>query len=544
MYSPEPHSITFSTLISDIDKGIIKIPQFQRDFVWSLEESAKLIDSIIKGYPIGTFILWESQEKLRSVRNIGGADLPDTPIGSMVQYVLDGQQRMTSLYASLKGLQVQREKGLDDFSEIYVDLVASNENSIIITNIEERDPAEVISLRNLLQGGIPVLMEYPKTMYQKLDDYKNRLQTYRFSTVLLRGASIDVATEVFTRLNVGGKSLSVFEIMVAKTYDDGQNFDLAEKYEKLITRLEQVGYETIPDSTVLQTIAVILVRECARKNILKLDKQKFIDIWDDTVDAIERSVEYFRNYYRIPVSKILPYNALVVPFSYFFYRHPNKPVNDMKKYLDDFFWRVSLSERYSSATETKLAQDIKKIDQILKEELPRYDFQVDTSKEFIIKNGWFSANRSFIKAILCLMAYHEPKSFNDNSIVRMNNNWLKQANSRNYHHYFPRAYLKKQEEDEFYINHIVNITIVDDFLNKNRIRAQAPSKYMKTFQQENKDLMETMKTHLIDDLTTYGIWNDDYDVFFDLRAEKISRELEKRIIQQPIGLQKSEILHL
>jgi Protein of unknown function DUF262 len=57
MYSPEPHSITFSTLISDIDKGIIKIPQFQRNFVWSLEESAKLIDSIIKGYPIGTFIL-------------------------------------------------------------------------------------------------------------------------------------------------------------------------------------------------------------------------------------------------------------------------------------------------------------------------------------------------------------------------------------------------------------------------------------------------------------------------------------------------------
>ncbi|GGM40454.1 hypothetical protein GCM10011351_28280 [Paraliobacillus quinghaiensis] len=71
MYQPDPQSITFSTLIHDIDKGIIKIPQFQRDFVWSKEQSAKLLDSIIKGYPIGTFIVWETDERLRSIRNIG-----------------------------------------------------------------------------------------------------------------------------------------------------------------------------------------------------------------------------------------------------------------------------------------------------------------------------------------------------------------------------------------------------------------------------------------------------------------------------------------
>jgi hypothetical protein len=533
VYQPEPQSMTFSMLINDIDKGIIKIPQFQRDFVWSLEQSAKLIDSIIKGYPIGTFILWESHEKLRSIRNIGGADLPDTPPGSMVQYVLDGQQRMTSLYASLKGLKIQREKGTDDFSSIYVDLNADEDEAIIITNIEGRDPSEIITLKDLLYGGISVLKNYPESLYGKLDEYKNRISTYRFSTILLRGASIDVATEVFTRLNVGGKSLTVFEIMVAKTYDAEQDFDLSEKYEELIERLEQVGYETISDSTVLQTISILLVGECTRKHILKLDKQKFIDIWNDAVDAIERAVEYFRNYYRIPVSKLLPYNALIVPFSYFFYHHPDKPVNEMKKYLDDFFWRVSLSERYSSGVETKLAQDIKRIDQILKNQLPRYDFQVDTSKEYIINNGWFSVNRSFIKAILCLMAYQEPKSFSDNSIVRINNDWLKQANSRNYHHFFPKAYLRKKGEDEFYINHIVNITIVDDFLNKSRIRAQAPSKYMKAFKKENKDLAATMKTHLIDDLTAFGIWDDDYDSFFNLRAQKISEELEKRLIRKP-----------
>jgi hypothetical protein len=120
--------------------------------------------------------------------------------------------------------------------------------------------------------------------------------------------------------------------------------------------------------------------------------------------------------------------------------------------------------------------------------------------------------------------------------VRISNDWLKQANSRNYHHFFPRAYLKKKGEEEFYINHIVNITIVDDFLNKNLIRAKAPSNYMETFNKQNKDLDTVMKTHLIDDLSVYGVWDNNYEAFFDKRAEKISRELEKRIIPQKLGV--------
>ena len=78
MNQPEPQSMPFPILMSEIEKGIIKIPQFQRDFVWTKEKSAKLLDSILKGYPIGTFILWKTKESLRFVRNLGQADLPET----------------------------------------------------------------------------------------------------------------------------------------------------------------------------------------------------------------------------------------------------------------------------------------------------------------------------------------------------------------------------------------------------------------------------------------------------------------------------------
>ncbi|MHC5936009.1 GmrSD restriction endonuclease domain-containing protein [Nostoc sp.] len=76
MKLPEPHTKTFSTLVDEIEKGQIKIPQFQRDFVWTMQKSAGLIDSIVKGYPIGTFIFWRTKERLRSVRDIGKQVLP------------------------------------------------------------------------------------------------------------------------------------------------------------------------------------------------------------------------------------------------------------------------------------------------------------------------------------------------------------------------------------------------------------------------------------------------------------------------------------
>jgi hypothetical protein len=531
MKMPEPHSMNFTSLISDIERGHIKIPQFQRDFVWKLDKAANLIDSIIKGYPIGTFIFWKTKERLRTVKNIGRLILVDPPEGDFVDFVLDGQQRLTSLFASLKGVKILRVNGAeDDFSEMYIDLDAKEDEQIVVLDITDKHKQSFIKVTDLLYGGIPLLASYPEKYLEKLGEFKKRIEIYHFSTILLKEVSLDVATEVFTRINVTGEQLSLFQIMVAKTFDSKRNFDLTEKYDMLIDRLTPLEYDTISDATVLQVISIILEGDCTRKQILKLDKKKFIDIWDVATDSIERAIEYFRGFYRIPVSHLLPYNALVVPFSYFFYKHKNKPTGEMQKYLQDFFWRCSLSERYSSGVESKLAQDIKRIDEILNQNLPKYDWTVDTSPKAVIENGWFSAGRSYVKAILCLYAYKQPKSFNDNSIVHIRNYWLKQANSVNYHHFFPKAFLKKRGEDDFSINHILNITIVDDYLNKNEIGAKAPSLYMKKFSKTNVEIAETMKTHFINNVENYGIYDDNYELFFRKRSVAVSNEIKKRVI--------------
>jgi uncharacterized protein with ParB-like and HNH nuclease domain len=109
MLQPRNRTQRYTDLFTDIDRGQIKIPKFQREFVWGKEQTAKLIDSLIKGFPIGTFIYWETHEELRHIKNIGNAPLPDTPKGHVVSYILDGQQRITSLYAVRKGLRITKD---------------------------------------------------------------------------------------------------------------------------------------------------------------------------------------------------------------------------------------------------------------------------------------------------------------------------------------------------------------------------------------------------------------------------------------------------
>lgn len=533
MKLPEPQSTTFSGLISDIEKGQIKIPQFQREFVWDIKKSANLMDSIIKGYPIGTFIFWKTKDRLRSVRDIGNLELPEPVKGDFVNFVLDGQQRLTSLFASLKGLSIERDGGrFDDYSNMFIDLKAEEDEQIVFVELENREIGTYIKITDLLYGGLTFLASFPFEHLKLLEEYKKRIESYLFSVILINEAPLEIATEIFTRINVGGKPLTMFEIMVAKTFDAERNFDLSEKYRELVENLRPLNYETLSDATVLQCISTFLSGECTKKRILKLDKNDFIDCWERGTDAIERAVEYFIGYYRIPVSQLLPYNALIIPFAYFFYQHKDKPTGDKQKFLQDYFWRCALSSRFSSSVETKIAQDVKRIDLILKGELPKYEWAVDFSEDFIMKNGWFSAGRSYIKAILCIYAYHQPKSFNDGSIINISNYWLKQANSKNYHHFFPRAYLRKQKKEEFFINHIANITIVDDFLNKREIGAKSPSVYMKKFVKQNENIDETMKTHLINDLEKFGVLENDYDRFFEQRLKAISKELKRRIIEQ------------
>lgn len=532
---PKPDSKKYADLINEIQKGIIKIPKFQRDFVWAIDKTAKLLDSILKGYPIGTFILWQTDERINDIKNVGNLDIPDTPDGVKVQYVLDGQQRITSLFAAYLGARIQKvgERKITDYGNIVVNLnvdISDNDEQVIT---EEPIGDKYISLFEVLNFSYSKSKKlstyFSEEELQKIDDYSTAFKTYEFSTVVLRKEDIDSAIEVFTRINTGGQTLTLFEIMAAKTYDEPLQFDMQVKWDDFIKELKEIKYEGVSNSVVLSLLALLLSRtkECKRKTILALDKKSIIENWDGIVSALKDSVDYFRTTYRIPVSQLLPYDALLVPFAYFFYQNKGKPDAVQRKYLEEYFWRMSLSFRYSSSAESRLTQDIKRIDLIITSQRPDYsDIKVDLDSPQALIDTNFSAGNSYCKAVLCLLAYQEPKDFQDNGKVILDNSWLKVANSKNYHHFFPKAYLKNKTMRNS--NSVVNIAFVSDQLNKRKIGAKAPSQYIGDLQDENREINKALQSHFID-LEGFGIESNDYETFLQARAKLIYTELKSRI---------------
>ena len=531
---PKPDSKNYNDLISEIQKGQIKIPKFQRDFVWSIEKTAQLLDSILKNYPIGTFILWETNERLNDIKNIGNLELPLVPDGNKIQYVLDGQQRITSLYAAYLGANIQKEgeKKITNYGLIYVDLdgdIDDNDEQIVLPEKPESSYITLNEILNFNDNLIQIKERYSDEQFKKIYQYSHTFTSYPFSTVVLRNDDIDSAIEVFTRINTGGQTLTLFEIMSAKTYDEVQDFDMQKSFNSFLKELSNVQFDTISSSVLLFTASFILSKngECKRKVILGLNKNEIINVWDDVIDSIKESIDYFKSVYRIPLSTLLPYDSLLVPFAYFFYKTKQSPKGNQIKYLEEFFWRASLSSRYSSATESKLAQDIKRINQIINGNQPEYkDFLINVSPSNLIETQ-FSAGNSFCKAILCLLAYNEPKNFNDNGKVTLDNNYLKTANSKNYHHFFPKSFLKKNFVGNE--NSLMNITLISDKLNKRKIGAKAPSDYIMEFNDSNDSLKKTLKSHLINDIDSFGISTDDYSTFLDKRARVFNTMLDARL---------------
>lgn len=540
LLQPENNNKKYESLFNEIDTGQIKLPMFQREFVWEKEQSAKLIDSIIKGFPIGTFILWKTREELRSYKDIGNHKLPDTPKGDYVQYILDGQQRITSLYAIRKGIRISKDGKEVDYKDIFINLVTSPESDESLTTTDtpsDDDSCQYISVHRLLTSQISDLLEeFDKEMLRKIEFYKGKLVNYDFSTITIKDYPIEIACEIFSRINTGGKSLTIFEIMVAKTYDESKNFDLADRFETLRDGSEEekrclaeAKFDTLPESIVMQCISAIVSKAVRGRDILKVKRDVFIDTWPLMVESLFSTVDFIRSELRIPVSHLLPYPALTIPLTYFFYHTKDKkPSNKQIKLLEQFFYWCGVTERYSSASDTKITDDLNKMDAIIIGDEPKYlESELNVSKDKI-KQTYFSTGNAFCKSILCLFVYNQPRSFDTDGIVILDNSNLKIASSRNYHHFFPKKYLEVKDENAE-PNLISNITLIDGYSNKHRIGKKPPSDYIGKFSEENTQIDNTLKSHLIHDVKAFGIDSDDYNIFIDKRSFEISNALTKKL---------------
>lgn len=527
---PDPRHIDIKDLMNKVEKGFIQIPRFQREFVWKPKDSASLIDSILRNYPIGTVTMWnETTIRLETIE-LGGHKFPAPQQGFATNYVLDGQQRITSIYAVIKGITVKNQ----DYSKIYLLLEGTNsDDKLVVTDVDNLNPEQYISIKDLYDfDAAAILGRYGNPSISVIQAYSNRLKNYPIPTIEMTDASIEVATEIFTRINTQGKRLSLVEIMNAKVYDEARNFDLNEKRKNQKTSWATSNFDTISDATVMQALGLCIKAPYSAKGsaILSLTRDEVINNWDKIDQAFSRAIDYLRSSYRIPGSKFLPYDAMILPFVYYFYNHVSPVIEPTyEPYLRDYFWRCGLTQRYTEGLVGKVTQDVEMVRKLFQGIKPINHPAINISSQAIRQDGEYKSGSAYAKTFLCLYAAQGPKSFNTGATVILDNSWLSSSSGKNDHHFFPKAYMARVAPGRD-VNNVVNITLIDSYLNKNIIRDRAPSDYMAEFMRLNPNLDSTMQTHLIGDFDEFGINANDYNLFFAKRVAEIQKVITSFII--------------
>ena len=522
----KPDTISFDEILTGVGKSLIQIPPFQREFVWSAKAIKELLDSIYRGYPIGSFIFWKTSMRLPRHRKIGGLKIADPPENITIDYVLDGQQRITSLYAAVRGAKIE-----DMHYKFYFDLsIGKFDYTKIDSNNENKDifrvPLEKIFVDS--PEYFRYVSKFPEKYQNILADLYSRFKQYSFSVIYvmeeetLKEGDNDIKkiVNIFTRINETGKRLTVVSKMIARSW--GEDFDLREKLNELLYTEE---LETIREETILQIASVILNDKKSRyKNILE-DTEIFEleEKWDDIIKSFSLALDFLKNKLRIKNFKYLPFDSIIVPLSYFHYKQSN-PTNLQGEELFKWFWKACLSNRYSSTVESKIEEDCLKFDDLINNKKVEFNYPIDWEifTLRLIQQNYYQRN-AFCNTVLCLYSYLQPKNLKDNSDIDLVNNFSDYSKV-NLHHFFPKAYLEDVDDsDKNSRDSIVNIAFAPSITNK-EISKLPPADYIKIFSKENNNIKDTLKSHLISDIDSFGISSNNFGLFLEKRAERIKTE--------------------
>jgi uncharacterized protein with ParB-like and HNH nuclease domain len=208
-------------LIKRIEDGDIKIPAFQRGYVWKQEQVIELLDSIRLDYPIGSILLWTSNERLQATRNIAGFPLPVKDDNYPVNYVLDDQQRLSSIYAVFSGHQSQdpNTQEYNPDTKIF-DIYYNFEKESFITSEEATpitDKRSIVCLRNFLDTAtfLDQILCLDTKYHQKAKELYSKFSNYEVPVVTIRSRSREDVGIIFERINNTGTKMSMVDIMVA-----------------------------------------------------------------------------------------------------------------------------------------------------------------------------------------------------------------------------------------------------------------------------------------------------------------------------------------
>ncbi|MEX5559092.1 DUF262 domain-containing protein [Pseudomonas rhodesiae] len=481
-------ALTIRKLIDRISSGDIRIPAFQRNFVWEPDQVAFLLDSIFKGFPIGTVILWKTDTRLKAEKKMGHFVLPEPQKNYPVNYVLDGQQRLTSLFSVF---QTDLEPSSREWVDVYFDMHAVDnvqESLFLALEESEVDPERHFPAKTLFDT-----VAYRKATsaftddatLQRIDDLQSRFKEYLIPNEVFESDDQNKVAIVFERINRAGTDLNVFELLSAWSWSE--EFDLVEKFGLLQDAITDHGFEDLGEDRDLQLriCAGIICGETTPKRILELKGEEIRARFSEIENGIIGALDFLSREANVKHYKMLPFPGVLVPLSAYFATDNPEGRNynaTQKEQLLRWFWRSLFSRRFSSDVNERQAIDIVEMQRLAAD--PQHPFKHPKAeiKLDFTKNLFSTANANSRVHILLLSGVNAYSFISGAKIDP--SKVLKKASKHEFHHIFPQKYLLNRGKTPNEINVLANICFLTRADN-NHIRAKAPENYLKQTGHDN-----------------------------------------------------------
>lgn len=517
---PQPSVDRIDDLAKRILNGDIYLPKFQREFVWERSQVIDLLDSVARNYPIGSILLWQSRQELRSEGRIADLEIAQPKPDYPVNYLLDGQQRLSSICGALYW------KGGDPNSSWNVVYDLKTRSFLHLNTLDEPplhqmrlnripDPATFFQHVALLDSaGQKELADAAKELF-------NRFKDYKVATVTLGDMPLADVAPIFERINSTGTRLTIVDLMRAATWSP--EFDLVDSIDAIRGVLAAKSFEGIDRKAILRNVSAAVGGTFTVESIDDLRKLK-PDVLKagtaDTAEGFKRAVDFLSTHIKVPSFAVVPYTNQVVVLAEILRRIPT-PTAPQWRAIENWFWRSGISGYFSGWNSGMMATDLTGVAEFASGSLDAFDMDFQVSVPSVWSSRTFRGNSAHSKILAILLAYQGPKDLLTGLAIDVDKA-LAWENSKEFHHFFPQAFLRAKGVAAARISSLANMVYLSSASNK-LITDRAPSEYVaRLLADHGAEARAWLATNLIDESAINAALVDDYEAFLGARANVIN----------------------
>ena len=369
-----PEVVFLGKLVERVAAGKIRVPRFQRTFVWNQADLHALLDSVLRGFPIGSILVWDTEETIETTGRVGPVEVSPRPDG-LVSYLLDGQQRVSTLVGTLR-LTDDVKSIMDQVDwRVYCDL-DNREFLRVPTEAVEPQHFPVRSLLNTagffsacrrIESEIDDQSRAQRWL-DEADRLANAFRDYQLPLIHIREADLDSAITVFARLNRKGRKMTADEMISALTYKEGQ-FHLAKKLDELKEELDGEGFGNLDRVLLLRAVLAALDRDIYAKDWADLMvkgevRDKLPGVFDTVTSGIKGALVFLKEL-GVTSDRLLPYGLQLVLLGEFFRLCP-QPAAKVVELLNRWFWVTSFTGWFGGVNTTQATRALGEIRELAK----------------------------------------------------------------------------------------------------------------------------------------------------------------------------------